>query len=91
MKSHNCTSLAELKLLSPEELIRETDFEKKNMLAFRQIQDGVSLSKSFAEAAFAGELDDIPYICCCPADELMGNSIPENARRQPATRDMELF
>lgn len=91
MKSHNCTSLAELKLLSPEELIRETDFEKKNMLAFRQIQDGVSLSKSFAEAAFAGELDDIPYICCCTADEQMGNSIPENARRQTATRDMELF
>lgn len=90
MKAHGCSSLAELKKLSPEELIKDTPFEEEHILAFRQIQDGISLPKSFADLAKAGELDDVPYICCLTADEHMGGSIPEKGR-QTATKDVEAF
>ena len=90
MKAHGCTSLAELRKLPPEELIKDTEFEETHILAFRQIQDGISLPKSFAELAKAGELDDVPYICCLTADEHMGGSIPEKGR-QRATKDVQAF
>lgn len=70
MKAHGCSSIEELRALSADQIMEETDFEK-NMpgLGFRQFPDGVCLMDTTGMEILHGNLDDVPMLSCVCADE----------------------
>ena len=70
MKAHGCSSIAELRALPPEEIMRRTSFEE-NMpgLGFRQFPDDVVLKDIAGAELLHGNMDDVPFLSCVTADE----------------------